>query len=339
MGMVGTETESCVSTRGYYDFPVEEERDRHRPSLQVTSYDVSGPPWGYSPDYEFAAQAACPYILGQFTWTGFDYLGEPTPYKQEWPTRSSYFGIVDLCGFPKDRYYLYQSQWTSDPVLHIVPHWTWPGREGEVTPVHVYTGYETAELFLNGRSLGVRRKNPAAGAPAETFIGEDPAMDTIFGRHRLIWEDVCYEPGVLKVVALNAGGDPVDEAEVHTAGPPARVELRPDRREIAADGVDLAFVTVRILDAEGHLCPQAANRVTFDVGGAGELVATGNGDPTCLTPFASADRDAFHGLALLIVRARRGQSGAITVRAGAAGLTGSEVVIASRESGSPAAER
>jgi beta-galactosidase len=237
---------------------------------------------------------------------------------------------VDLCGFPKDRYYLYKSHWTPDPVLHIVPHWTWPGREGEVTPVHVYTNYDRAELFLNGRSLGVRRKKARGAAPPRTLIGENPAMDTIFGRYRLIWEDVEYEPGVLKVVALDADGTPVDEAEVRTAGPPARIELVPDRREIDADGTDLVFVTVRILDAEGRLCPQAANRVTFKIGGAGDLVATGNGDPTCLTPFDAAYRDAFYGLALLIVRAHRGQDGDITIRASSEGLTEGALTLMSR---------
>jgi beta-galactosidase len=199
-----------------------------------------------------------------------------------------------------------------------------------VTPVHVYTNADAAELFLNGHSLGVRRRSAVISAPASTVSGGPPTMDTVYGRHRLIWDDVRYEPGLLRAVALDASGAPLHSAEVATAGPPARVDLRPDRRQIAADaagGGDLAFVTVRIVDAEGRLCPQADHRVAFEVGGAGRRVAVGNGDPTCLSPFDADERAVFHGLALLIVGARRAEAGPITIRASAQGLQAGEATV------------
>ena len=300
----GSETESCVSSRTEYCFPVEEERDVRRPSLHVPSYDMAAPPWGYPPDYEFRAQDECPFMLGEFVWTGFDYLGEPTPYKTEWPSRSSYFGIVDLCGIPKDRFYLYRSRWSNGETLHLLPHWNWEGREGEVTPVHCYTSHPAAELFLNGRSLGVRRKDANA----------------LFGRYRLVWDDVRYEPGTLRVVGLDAAGQSVAEKTVKTAGPPARVELTPDRTRITADGLDLAFVTVRIVDAEGNTCPLADDLVHFSFEGPAEIAAVGNGDQTSLGPFQASHRTAFHGLCMLILRSIDGRPGKVRVRAEAQGL-------------------
>jgi len=313
--MYGSENESCVSTRGEYYFPVEEEREVLRETLQVTSYDVAAPNWGYAPDREFEAQDACPFIMGEFVWTGFDYLGEPTPYKEQWPSRSSYFGIIDLCGIPKDRFYLYQSKWAGKEVLHLLPHWNWEGREGEVTPVHCYTSYDSAELFLNGKSLGVRKKNP----------------DGLFDRYRLIWDDVKYEPGELKVVALGDDGQPAAEQVVRTAGAPARVELSPDRSEIQADGDDLCYVTVRVTDAGANLCPLADNLVNFGIDGPAEIVAVGNGDPTSLEPFRASRRRAFHGLCMLIVRSIEGEEGEVRVTAESDGLDPAEVMIRCRD--------
>ena len=312
--MYGSETESCVSSRGEYYFPVEEEREVLRDTLHITSYDMAAPNWGYQPDYEFQAQDACPFIMGEFVWTGWDYLGEPTPYKEEWPSRSSYFGIIDLCGIPKDRFYLYQSKWADTPVLHLLPHWNWEGREGEITPVYCYTSYDSAELFLNGRSLGVRTKNP----------------NGLFDRYRLIWDDVKYEPGELKVVALDGDGKPVAEQVVKTAGPPARIELAPDRDEIAADGDDLCFVTVRIVDGDGNLCPDADNVVRFAVDGPAEIAAVGNGDPTSTDPFQADWRRAFHGMCVLILRSRPGVQGQVRAQARCDGLPSQTVCVTAR---------
>ncbi|MCX7015170.1 MAG: DUF4982 domain-containing protein [Candidatus Sumerlaeota bacterium] len=307
----GSETESCVSTRGEYYFPVEEERDKRRETLQVSSYDMTSPSWGYPPEYEFKAQDECPFIMGQFVWTGFDYLGEPTPYKSEWPSRSSYFGIIDLAGLPKDRFYLYRSKWSPKPTLHLLPHWNWAGREGEVTPVHCYTSYNAAELVLNGRSLGIRRKDP----------------NTLFGRYRLIWDDVRYEPGVLKVVALDDAGQPAMEKEVRTAGAPARIELEPDRSQIRADGEDLSFVTARILDAAGNVCPLADNLVRFTLEGPGEIAGVDNGDPTSLESFVAPQRKAFHGLCMAILRSREGAGGELRLTASSDALAGATATV------------
>jgi len=327
--MLGAETASCVSSRGEYFFPVEEERNRLRESLQVTSYDVSAPPWAYPAEYEFAALDACPFMMGEFVWTGFDYLGEPTPYKNEWPSRSSYFGIIDLAGFPKDRFYLYRSRWAPEKeTLHLLPHWTWPGREGEVTPVHCYTNYPAAELFLNGQSLGVRRKTRAQnGEEAVPEPREGKALTSIWGAYRLVWDEVRYEPGVLKVVAFDEAGQPVEEKEVHTAGAPARLEAVVDHAAISADGEDLAFVTVRVLDAEGNLCPHAADQIQFSIEGPGEIAGVDNGDATSLEPFQASQRRAFHGLCLAIVRLKENTSGSIKLRITAEGMEETGVVI------------
>ncbi|MBO2945472.1 DUF4982 domain-containing protein [Paenibacillus sp. F411] len=292
--MYGSETASTVSSRGVYhlpavkEIPMEPKRD-----LQASSYDLSAPPWGTTPDQEFMAQDDLPYMLGEFVWTGFDYLGEPTPYRTEWPSRSSYFGIVDLCGFPKDRYYLYQSQWSTKPVLHLLPHWNWEGEEGRPIPVVCYTTYPAAELFLNGQSLGIRHKSPAS----------------LPERYRLRWDAVPYEPGVLSVIAYDKDGSQVMTHEVHTAGAPARVLLEADRTVIQADGEDLSFITVSIVDEQGKLCPHADHNVSFLLQGPGEIAAVDNGDPTSIIPFSARDMQAFHGKCLVIVRSRAGEGG------------------------------
>ena len=321
----GSETESCVSSRGEYYLPVRHSQSVRRPSLHCNAYDTEATRWGCPAEVELAAQEANPYLLGQFTWTGFDYLGEPTPYYVEWPSRSSYFGILDLCGFPKDRYFLYRSVWSDEPTLHLFPHWNWEGHEGRVIPVHCFTSFDAAELFLNGRSLGVRRK-------ARTRLeSQDPAGDGEhlgwpFTRFRLMW-DVPYEPGMLTVVAHDDKGRPVMEKSVITAGQPAKIELVPDRSSIKADGEDLSFVTVKITDKAGNVCPRAENRVAFQIEGPGTLAAIDNGDPTSLEPFVGTNRRAFHGLCLATVRSRRDEVGRIRLSAAAEGLEGATVEI------------
>lgn len=295
----GSETESCCSSRGEYYFPVEKKSEQKQQSLHLTSYDMTGPSWRRLPDTEFRAQEDCPFMLGQFTWTGWDYLGEPTPYKKEWPSRSSYFGIIDLAGFPKDRFYLYKSHWADTETLHLLPHWTWHGKEGDNIPVYCYTNYDQAELFLNGQSLGLQRKDPT---------------DEL-RRYRLKWEDVSYEPGELMVRAYDENDEPAAERVVRTAGTPTKLSVEPDRSRIQADGRDLCFCTVRIRDKNGNLCPQADNVVEFTVDGPAELVVVDNGDQTSLESFQGPRHAAFNGLCLAVVRSVRDRPGQVTIAA------------------------
>jgi beta-galactosidase len=329
--MLGAETASCVSSRGVYHLPLEKYQ-KHE-SLQVSSYDIIAPRWGYAPDVEFDAQDRMPGVLGEFVWTGFDYLGEPTPYEDrgrnpesplnpDWPSRSSYFGIVDLGGFPKARYYLYQSVWTDRPVLHVLPHWNWSGREGQMIPVMVYTNAEEVELFLNGRSLGKKRRGvDTVEIPLGARVSPTLKFTT---RYRLMWQ-VPYAPGVLRAVGLRTGVTLAEE--VRTAGKPARVRLLPDRTVIRADGEDLSFITVRIEDQDGNLCPLADNLVKFRVEGAGRIAAVDNGNAATLEPFQADQRKAFSGMALLIVRSERGRQGAIRVTAGSDGLPSAQAAL------------
>ena len=267
------------------------------PRRQVSSFDLYYAPWSYSPDREFLSQDQYPFVGGEFVWTGWDYLGEPTPFDA---SRSSYFGIVDLAGFKKDRFYLYQALWRPDlKMAHILPHWNWPERVGQVTPVHVYTSGDEGELFLNGRSLGRKKRG--------------------VGEYRLRWDDVVYAPGTLRVVTYMKG-QPWATDEMKTTGPAARVTLSAERQEMRADGTDLVFVTAAIQDASGLLVPRSHDRVTLTVTGPGRLVATDNGDPTSFEPFTSPSREAFNGLALAIVRADRGAAATIHVTATADGL-------------------
>ena len=318
--IVGSETASCVSSRGVYHLPIEK-YEKH-PSLQITSYDVISPPWAYCPDVEFAGLEASPAVLGEFVWTGFDYLGEPTPFfddptrdAKDWPAHSSYFGIVDLAGFPKDRYYLYQSQWTKEPMVHLLPHWNWAGQEGRPIPVMAYTNAEEVDLLLNGHSLGRKKKGEAYLIPVGEKISRDRTFTT---RYRLVWE-VPYEPGTLRAVAY-AGGKLVASAEVKTAGAPERVVLVPDRTSLRADGEDLSFLTARIEDAGGNLVPRADNLVRFAVAGPGRIAAVDSGNAASLEPFQADSRKAFSGLALLIVRSKAGEKGQIQVTATSDGL-------------------
>jgi beta-galactosidase len=326
--IVGAETASCVSSRGVYHLPIEK-YEKHS-SLQLTGYDVIAPRWAHCPDVEFAGLEASPRVLGEFVWTGFDYLGEPTPYfawdeprdETDWPARSSYFGIVDLAGFPKDRFYLYQSQWTKAPMVHLLPHWNWSGREGQEIPVMAYTNAEEVELLLNGQSLGRKRKGEPFVMPVGQKISDDLRFTT---RYRVVWE-VPYAPGTLKAVAYTAGR-PVATTEVKTAGAAARLRLQPDRARIHADGEDLSFVTVRVEDAAGTLVPDADNLVRFAVEGAGRIAAVDNGNAASLEPFQADHRKAFSGLALLVVRSKRGERGEMRVTATSEGLAGAGAVL------------
>ncbi|WP_442589454.1 beta-galactosidase GalB [Pedobacter sp. AW31-3R] len=296
--ILGSETASTVSSRGVYKFPAVIAKDKRYPDLQSSSYDLEYCSWSNLPDDDFVLQDDMPWVIGEFVWTGFDYLGEPTPYDEYWPSRSSYFGISDLAGLPKDRFYLYRSRWNKEkPTLHLLPHWNWEGREGQITPVFVYTSYDSAELFLNGKSLGLRKKN----------------KDTPQDRYRLMWNEVKYMPGELKVVAFDSEGRAVAEEKVVTAGKPYQIVLEADRNEIQADGKDISYVTVSVLDKAGHPCPTAALPLKFKVSGEGSFKAVCNGDATSVESFEMPEMKLFSGKLVVLV-----QSG---TKAGDIGLT------------------
>ncbi|MCF7958114.1 MAG: DUF4982 domain-containing protein [Phycisphaerae bacterium] len=312
--ILGSETASTVSSRGIYKFPVEKLDWKKWDDLQCSSYDMVCCSWSNLPEEDFVLQDDKDWVIGEFVWTGFDYLGEPAPYGMEWPSRSSYFGICDLAGLPKDRYYLYRSRWnTTDETLHILPHWNWPGREGETTPVFVYTNYNSAELFVNGVSQGIQIKN----------------SDTKQNRYRLMWMDVKYQPGTVKVVALDDNGKPVAQKEIHTAGKPHHLELSADRKEIAADGKDLSFVTVTVVDQNGIPCPTAANRLDFKVAGPGHFKAVCNGDPTSLEMFHRPTMKAFSGKLVVLVQSDK-KSGNIQLQVTGKQLKTAKMTITSK---------
>ena len=331
LALYGSETSSCTSSRGVYHLPIEKYKTHE--SLHVTSYDIIGPPWAYPPDVEFHFQEQNPNIMGEFIWTGFDYLGEPTPYggkdnstngywNGDWPSHSSYFGAVDLCGFPKDRFYLYQSHWTTEPMIHLLPHWNWKGMEGDNIPVYCYTNCDEAELFVNGKSMGKKVKGKDLTELLVSFIRYEG--DTFQSKYRLSW-NVPYEAGNIKVVGYKDGKQ-VLEKQINTAGKPAKVSLKVDRREINADGEDLAYVTVRIEDANGNLCPNATNLVNFSVKGAGELVAVDNGNQISLESFQANHRKAFSGMCLAILKSSE-EAGEIKITAKSKGLKSAVVVV------------
>lgn len=272
--VLGAETASTVSSRGEYFFPVVPTNCPSHANLQCTSYDVEWTPWSNLPDDDWATQDDHPWTIGEFVWTGFDYLGEPYPYDTAWPSRSAYFGILDLAGIPKDRYWLYRSRWNeTSHTLHLVPHWTFPGREGQVTPVYCYTDFDEAELFVNGKSQGRIRKNPKS------------RLD----RYRLRWNDVVYQPGELKVVAYDRNGAAALTKTVRTAGAPAKVTL--EKRRFGK----LLFVTAKIVDANGTLCPDAADNLSVSCGRGLRFKAICNGDATSLESFVEPHMKAFHG--------------------------------------------
>jgi beta-galactosidase len=313
--IVSSETASALSSRGTYIFPVyngisapvSDSTGGDPINKYVSAYELYTAAFGASPDKVFTSQDRHPYVAGEFVWSGWDYLGEPTPY---YSARSSYSGIIDLAGFKKDRYFLYQSRWRPHlPMAHILPHWTWPERTGRITPVHVFTSGDEAELFLNNRSLGRKKK-----AQYE---------------YRLRWDSVVYEPGMLRVVAYK-NGKPWATDTVQTAGAAARLQLQADRIMIKANGTDLSFITLKVTDAQGILAPEAGNLITFSITGPGEIVATDNGDAANLEPFPSKERNAFKGLALVIVRAKNGSPGIITITANAKGLAPATTIIKTR---------
>ncbi|MCH5237512.1 MAG: DUF4982 domain-containing protein, partial [Muribaculaceae bacterium] len=311
--LLGTETASTVSSRGKYFFPVVVAPDVMHEGNQSNSYDVEFCSWSNIPDDDFAVDEDLPYNMGQFVWTGFDYLGEPSPYDTDaWPSHSSYFGIIDLAFLPKDRYYLYRSQWNeNDNTLHILPHWNWKGREGEVTPVFVYTDSPKAELFVNGKSQGVREKKKD-GSKME--------------RYRLMWNDVVYEPGEVMVVAYDENGNETGRKSVKTAGKPHHLVLTPNRTNLNAGEEDLLYVTVQVADKDGNLVPTDEREVRFNVSGAGSFKATANGDPTSLRSFQEPVMDLFSGAATAIVEAGE-VPGTITFTASAKGVKPATITI------------
>lgn len=327
--ILGSETASTISSRGVYKFPVERRSMPKYPDHQASSYDVEHCGWSNLPEDDFIQHDDLAYCMGEFVWTGFDYLGEPTPYYSDWPSHSSLFGIIDLAGIPKDRYYLYRSHWNPEAeTLHILPHWNWEGREGEVTPVFVYTNYPTAELFINGKSQGKRTKDLSV-----TVHNSGDSLSTAQfkrqQRYRLMWMDTRYEPGTVKVVAYDEQGNAVAEKEMKTAGKPYRIELTADRSTIAADGRDLSFVTVKVVDKEGNLCPNASNQISFKVKGKGYYRAGANGDPTSLESFQEPRMKVFSGMMTAIVASTE-EPGKITLEATAKGLKKATLVIESK---------
>lgn len=316
--LLGSETASTVSSRGVYKFPVTVSDKNVYPDGQCSGYDTEYCPWSNLPESDFMAQDDKDYTIGQFVWTGFDYLGEPTPYDSYWPSRSSYFGICDLAGLPKDRYYLYRSVWNRhDHTIHLLPHWTWPGREGKVTPVMCYTDYDEAELFVNGKSQGLRHKtgrmsvSATAGKLIENMDKE--LVDSLLSRYRLVWDNVVYEPGELKVVVYDKNGKAAGEETVHTAGAPAALRLTADKQMLAADGNDLSYITVALTDKDGNICPDAADDIRVEVSGAGTFQGICNGDATSLERFTEPHMHLFHGMLVATVRSEH-KPGTITVK-------------------------
>ena len=321
--LLGSETTSTVSSRGVYKFPVKTDDNSRYSSWakgydpkaikeadgQCSGYDVEYCAWSNLPDDDWRWQDDKPWVIGEFVWTGYDYLGEPTPFDEYWPSRSSYFGICDLAGLPKDRYYLYRSHWNrQEHTIHLLPHWTWPDRKGQVTPVYCYTDYPTAELFINGKSQGKISKNP------------DQRLD----RYRLRWNNVKYEPGEVKVVVYDANGQKAGEKTMRTSGKPAQLKLdvwtqhQPSAINhqpsdfLLADGEDLAFVTVSLTDKQGALIPDAADQLDFEVTGAGSFEAVCNGDATSLESFKQPTMKLFHGQLVVVVRSAK-QAGNLTL--------------------------
>lgn len=313
--IVSTETASAFSSRGVYLFPVTKEisspvrdgRGGDSKNYQVSAYELYAVDFGSSADKVFGSVESHPFVAGEFVWTGWDYIGEPTPYYE---ARSSYTGILDLAGFKKDRFYLYQSYWLPEqPMVHILPHWNWPERVGQVTPVHVFTSGDEAELFLNGQSLGRKKKQAY--------------------EYRLRWDEVKYQPGELKVIAYK-NGRKWAEAVVKTTGMADRLMASSDRNTLKADGKDLSFITVQIADKEGWMIPRTNNRIEFSIDGPGEIVATDNGDPSNMEAFSSSSRQAFNGMALVIIRSKAGQSGTIKIKMQSTGLKETRVELNSK---------
>lgn len=312
--ILGSETASTVSSRGIYKFPVEKAISKQYDDFQSSSYDLEYCSWSNLPDDDFILQDDKPWVIGEFVWTGFDYLGEPTPYDEKWPSRSSYFGLSDLAGLPKDRFYLYRSRWnTNEKTLHILPHWNWQGREGQTTPVFVYTSYDSAELFVNGKSMGIQKKNNSSPQ----------------SRYRLMWMDVKYEPGTLKVVAFDKDGKKAAEEEIHTAENPYQIKLEADRTALEANGEDLSFVTVSVVDKNGNLCPTATQQLNFSVSGKGTYRAACNGDATSLEQFHLPTMKLFSGKLVVLVQSTT-EAGAIELTVTGKGLKSGKIALNSK---------
>ncbi len=318
-----SESASTVSTRGFYELPLPANKTDFTTSLQVSSYDLNAPEWAELADDDFMWQQEEEYVAGEFVWTGFDYLGEPTPYTNQWvkehglsdsaASRSSYFGIVDLCGIPKDRYYLYKSYWKpEETTVHILPHWNWKGKVGENIPVFVYTNGDCAELFLNGKSLGIKCKNPASVNSTERF--------------RLIWNDVVYQPGELKAVVYKAG-EVIGSNSIKTADEPYKIVLSADRRSLAADGNDLSYILIEAYDKNNTPCPWAENKIKITVKGSASIAGIGNGNPQSFDTFRSDSVNLFFGKAMVIIRAGD-KKGSVTISASSEGLIKDEITIA-----------
>jgi beta-galactosidase len=314
--IVSSETASALSTRGSYVFPVtpgnsapvSDTTGGDPVNKYVSAYELYTAQFGASPDKVFASQDKHPFVAGEFVWSGWDYLGEPTPY---YSARSSYCGIIDLAGFKKDRFYLYQSRWRPDvPMVHVLPHWNWPNRIGQVTPVHIFTSGDEVELFLNGRSLGKKKK---------------AAFE-----YRLRWDEVKYEPGVLKAIAYKNGKKWAEET-IQTTGAAAQLKMQADRSTIKANGTDLSFITVQLTDKHGLIVPDVHNNISFTIEGPGEIVATDNGDPADLVSFPSKERNAYFGLALVIVRTEKGKPGIIKINASSQGLKATTIQVESKQ--------
>ena len=317
--LLGTESASTISSRGVYKFPVERKAMAKYPDHQASSYDVEHCSWSNLPEDDWIQHDDLPWCMGEFVWTGFDYLGEPSPYYTDWPSHASLFGIIDMGGIPKDRYYLYRSHWNKQAeTLHILPHWNWAGREGEVTPVFVYTNYPKAELFINGKSQGVVEKD----STVTVYNSADAESQRTFKRqrrYRLMWMNTKYEPGTLKVVAYDAQGHVAATREMHTAGVPYAIRLEADRTSLTADSKDLSFVTVSVVDKDGNLCPLADNEIKYTVTGAGHYKAGTNGNPASLESLQRPQMKVFSGQMSAIISTTE-RPGTITVKASAKGL-------------------
>lgn len=324
--ILGSETASTVSSRGVYKFPVERKAMAVYDDHQSSSYDVEHCSWSNLPEDDFIQHEDLPYCMGEFVWTGFDYLGEPTPYYTNWPSHSSLFGIIDLAGIPKDRYYLYRSHWNKDEkTLHILPHWNWEGREGEVTPVFVYTNYPSAELFINGKSQGKRTKDLSVEIDSSYTEAAQKSFERQ-KRYRLMWMDTKYEPGTVKVVAYDENGKAVDEAEIHTAGKPHHIVLTADRDQLQADGKDLSFINVKIVDKDGNFCPNETRQIKFKVKGAGTFRAAANGNSASLESFQEPQMKLFSGQLTAIVQSAE-EAGTITFEASAPGVKSAKLIL------------
>ncbi|GGK10328.1 beta-galactosidase [Yeosuana aromativorans] len=310
-----SESASTVSTRGFYEFPLPDKKTDFTKSLQVSSYDLNAPAWAEISDDDFMWQQDEPYVAGEFVWTGFDYLGEPTPYSNQEvkkmgmtdkdASRSSYFGIVDLVGIPKDRYYLYKSYWKpEETTVHILPHWNWEGKEGDTIPVFVYTNGNSAELFVNGKSQGKQYKKPDSKNSVERF--------------RLMWKDVVYQPGEVKAVAYKNGVE-IETNVVKTAGKPYQLKLTADRTELDANGKDLSYILIEAVDKQGNLCPLADNNINISIKGDAHIAGVGNGNPQSFAPFQSNTIKLFYGKAMVIVGSNNNQSD-LLVKATSKGL-------------------